>query len=283
MASTTRSKRIAAVSVVALAAGLCAAAPSGAQSIQLGYRCGLNTFGSFDTSVTLDTTAPASAFAGQGVSTTLTVAMTFEDSTTNVLLQFGAATIEGTAQATIHAGGTDVLSNLAWPATQVGYGTMYTLTGPLTVSGSDVASGLSLSAGDITVDLVFKTATGTVRLSPDGTCRLDPQQNATIDTMALSKDETATKVKAAGIASGRVAKAKVTIAGEHGGDATGKVKAVLFRSGVKVASDSAHLKDGRAVLKFGKITRTGKYKVKVSYAGNASFGDSKGKASFEVG
>ena len=282
MAATAWAKRIAAVAAAGVTTALVTAAPSGAQSLDLGYRCALNTFGSFDTSVVLDTGAPDSAFAGQPISTTVTVAIIFEDWASNVLQQFGVATIEGTARATIHTGGADVTSDLALPATQVGADTVYALSGSLLVSGSDVTTGLTLSAGDIAVDLVFKTATGSVRLAPDGTCTLDSGQDATIDTMALSKDGTNATVKAADVAKGKLAKAKVRIKGEHGGIAAGKVHAVLYKGTKIIGKDSANLIGGKAVLKFGKLTRTGTYKVKATYASNANFGASRGRTTFNV-
>ena len=282
MVTTAWVKRVAAVSAAGVTTALITAAPSGAQSVDLEYRCGLNGFGSFDTSMVLDTGAPDSAFAGEPISSTLNVAITLEDAASNVLLQLGVATIEGTAQATVHTGGADVLGDLVLSPTQVGVGTVYNLSGPLAVSGSDVGAGLTLSAGDIVVDLVFKTASGSVRLAPDGTCTLQPGQDATIDTMALSKDGTKAKVKAADVAQGKVAKAKVSVKGEHGGAAVGKVRAVLYRGGQGFARESAKLVGGRAVLKFGMLTPKGKYKVKATYAGNADFGASRVNATFKV-
>ncbi|MDR7251131.1 hypothetical protein J2X46_000103 [Nocardioides sp. BE266] len=278
------------------------AVPAVAASDNLAYACKDPLNRDFTFTVTADTNAPASIKVGESFTPTVTAKVTVPNALRETLASLGAATVEGGTNAagestsfgfavngaagqlpasvpvtTVPASGDMVV-----PATAVG--TAITPTAEGTVK---------LTAGNFTAVLAGKTSGGGAStLSPyKVTCTLNPGQDATVDTVAVTADGTlppsavqATTTKVSGSYAKKqskiVARIKVGSADKAAGG-TAKVK--VTRGKKKVKSLRVDVTKGKAKVVLTKVTKPGTYTITVSYKGDATHAKSTGKAKVKVG
>ncbi|RYB91090.1 hypothetical protein EUA93_19380 [Nocardioides oleivorans] len=277
------------------------AAPAGAASGALAYACKDPLNRDFTFTVEADTNAPAAVKVGQSFTPTVTAKVTVPSALRETLAGLGAATVEGGTNAagestsfgfavdgaagqlpaTVPVTPVPASGDLVVPATAVG-----TAITPAAVGT------VKLTAGNFTAVLAGKTTSGGAStLSPyKVTCTLNPGQDATVDTVAVTADgtvpptaaqETTTKVKASYAKKAKKIVATVKV-GSDDKAATGKAK-VLVKLGKKTVKKlTVSVKGGKARAVVKNVTKPGTYKVTVSYAGDDTHEKSKGKATVKV-
>lgn len=293
---------LAAFGIASLVVTGLAAAPAGAASGTLAYACKDPLNRDFTFTVAADTNAPASVKVGETFTPTVTAKVTVPNALRETLAGLGAATVEGGTNAAgestsfgFAVNGTAGQLPATVPVTPVpASGDMVV---PATAVGTAItptaAGTVKLTAGNFTAVLAGKTSGGGAStLSPyKVTCTLNPGQDATVDTVAVTADGTpppapavqATTTKVSGKYSAKkstiVARVKV---GSADNAATGKAKVRVTRGKKKVKSLRVEVKAGKAKVVVPKVSKPGTYTVTVSYAGDATHAASAGKAKVKV-
>jgi hypothetical protein len=144
------------------------------------------------------------------------------------------------------------------------------------------------SAGSYTVKAA--TASGSLTASNSGTdiatfnptCTPPTNGSNDLATVAVTKDTTKTTVKSAYAKSKKTATETATVKSHFGLKPTGSVKFVLTKGSTTKKITAKVNSKGKAVAKFTKITKSGKYKVVATYGGNAALKKSSGTVKFTV-
>jgi hypothetical protein len=291
--------RAAGVAAATLVAGtLAAVAPATAATGSLDYTC--TAYGlPVAVKVTFDTDAPASLVSGTksavlNGTATVTVPSGGEPDWAQTLRNLGDS-VEGTATTDLTLDGAVKQSALTIAKQDIKG------TGDVTIKAAGPLFEVTAGAGGAThvikaskfkTDLTFAKDDGSAPATPAATLDCAPTegvtQDLTVDTVAVTaapapapapapaKADTTTTTKAKFIKKKNMIKAVVKVAG---GDtaATGKARVVVKKGKKVVKKLKVTVKNGKAVAKVKKITNKGKYKVNVTYLGDATHNKSKAK------
>jgi hypothetical protein len=286
MLGSRTARKIAAGGVsAAFAAGsaLLAVPANAATAAPLNYTCTVPFLGAKTFTVTADTTLPDSVVAGSPLSGKADFTVTVPDDVRGLMAGLGDH-IEGTADVQATSFGAAATLAGVIPSTAVP-----TTTGPFAIPASAPISGTApttpgtyqLLAGDFTANAKLTKTDGSEFGPVALPCTLDAGQNAVVDTVtvtappvvtppppAVVKVASTSTVKAKYAAKAKKIVAKVAVKGADGKPGTGKVK-VTLKLGKKTKTVSATLSSlGKAKAVFKKITKPGKYKITVAYAGS---------------
>jgi hypothetical protein len=285
--TSRRLVRVAAVSAAVVVGGsVIGAGPAQAESASLTYTCvvlgGNQTF----TSV-LDTNAPATLPVGKTVDTITSANVTVPASLAGLLSAIGAATFSGTATATGYTDGLAQTIEMEVPSTPVpASGDMVVpSSGPSgSITGQHAGDVITLSGGDFTSTLDFLKSDGTPLLTDQAIpCTLDPDQDATVDTVQVVKASSTSAASAHYKKRLKQVNAFSKVRGAYGNDPSGKVSFVLKKGKHQVAAKSARLNAANAAqVTFRRISKPGTYTVTTTYAGNTDLNGSKAKTTFTV-
>jgi len=288
MLGSSTARKIAAAGVTAaFAAGSALlAVPAGAASGNVIFVC-TTPVGDKEFVTVADTNLPATLTAGQSVPVTITASVTIPADLSELAYGFlGARTVEGTAVVKSKLNGAALPDiNASVPSVPV------PASGPVTVVATGAgpafaptaAGNYVFSMDTYTASLSFKKEDGVEAIKVDTSCTpkvVGPAQNLSVDSVTVAAAPTTTPppavvkvaststVKAKYTAKSDKIVAKVAVKGADGKPGTGKVK-VTLKLGKKAKTVSATLNaQGKALAVFKKITKPGKYKITVAYAGS---------------
>jgi Bacterial Ig-like domain (group 3) len=186
-----RTAAVAALALVATSTVLFAA-PAGAASAPLAYDCTSLQFpgDTFVFTAVTDTNAPATLGSGLSADITTTAMVTVPADLADRLRTAGAATVDGTANATGTVDGVTRHTTLAIPKTPVAptTGTTTTLlgSGPSgSITGGAAGTTILLGTGNFTANLTGYTSTGVPFPTYTFTCALQSSQNLLVDTVSV--------------------------------------------------------------------------------------------------
>lgn len=274
-----RTVKTAALASLALGASSLAlvAAPAHAASAPLAFSCAVAGT-TQAVSTVIDTDAPATAEAGTSIAN-LSATMDVPEGLVTTLNGLQVANVEGAADVTLKVGGEARTVTVTVPRTPVpATGSMkISVTGAL---GAALAKAgvTKVEADKYTAKLKLTKADGTPAAVPaaDLACT-PPAADLTVDSVTVTKATTTTTARAKAKKKGK-AVVKVRVAGA---DATGKVVVKAKPKKGKAVKAKGTVANGKATLKL-KGLKKGKYKVSVTYKGDANNNASKDKTKLKV-
>ncbi|WP_101524882.1 hypothetical protein [Nocardioides houyundeii] len=278
--SALRRSIAAGASVAVAAVGMASFAPAAqAESAKMTFNCKLlGGLVAADFTTVADTTLPASVSLGSSTQIDFSATITVPESTANTARTFGE-TVQGSAAIATTVDGQAAAATATLPSTNIA-GTTGALA--LKVTGSSSAPYVADKAGKKTVklasytaDLVFvKAATGT-QTKVDVVCNAAADANTTVDTFNVVDpnapvQKTTTDATAVYKKKAKKVVAKVEVLNADDTAATGDVKLVLKKGNKKVgkAVTVSLNKKGKAKNVFTKVTKKGKYTLKVNFKGS---------------
>ncbi|WP_114422142.1 VCBS domain-containing protein [Nocardioides houyundeii] len=278
--SALRRSIAAGASVAVAAVGMASFAPAAqAESAKMTFNCKLlGGLVAADFTTVADTTLPASVSLGSSTQIDFSATITVPESTANTARTFGE-TVQGSAAIATTVDGQAAAAAATLPSTNIA-GTTGALA--LKVTGSSSAPYVADKAGKKTVklasytaDLVFvKAATGT-QTKVDVVCNAAADANTTVDTFNVVDpnapvQKTTTDATAVYKKKAKKVVAKVEVLNADDTAATGDVKLVLKKGNKKVgkAVTVSLNKKGKAKNVFTKVTKKGKYTLKVNFKGS---------------
>jgi hypothetical protein len=290
MTSSTRTRLVAAAGATALTAGLTGLAvvsPAEAATGTLNYTCTILGQPK-NVTVVADTDAPNKIAFGETITPTASGTITIPADVADQARLAGAKKADGKADVAATVDGAARPMALTVPSTNIPPNGPLVLeaSGPAgSFEGTTVGNVYDIAVGNFTTVLNLYEANGTpIAGSPQNIpCVLNPGQDAAVDTIKVVKDSTTTTVAARDIGKGAKAKAKVSVASEHGTMVKGKVKAKLVKNGNVLQTKVMSLRDGVRKVKFQRLSTKGTYTIKAKYVSGSSWKGSKSKDAFTVG
>lgn len=233
-------RKVAAASAVAVATAglsvLVVAPAAQAQSADLNYTCGVPLLGDKTFIVSSDTNSPATVPAGKSFVPRVTATVTIPADVASVITgTLKATTAEGSAQVSTLVNGATKTVSMTIPKTTIPSGAL-----PVAASGNGAAikagnagTTIKMAASSFTSHLVLKKADGSpadLMSEIDVACTLQPDQDASVDTVKVVKAASTTRATVAYSKARKRAIATATVKGAYGNRATGSVRFVLKKA-----------------------------------------------------
>jgi hypothetical protein len=273
---TKNLKLVGAAGAAALTVGM-VAAPAVAAPKEVDYSC---FGGSVPIPITMDLgTLPTSLVAGQTVKQTISSGnVHLIADVVNIALGQGWDAVSGN---TTRVTGTPYTltipkTTLPNPATDMDI----PATGSFTLHPTK-AGAFHVIAGDVTANIQGWTGSTKANVIPLD-CAAPTDGSNDFGTIAVSKDKSTTKVKAAYSAKKHTATGTATVRGHFGLAGTGKVSFTLKKGTHKIKTVKVALKKGVAKVAFKHVKKKGKYSITAAFKGDAALKASSGKATFKV-